>query len=83
MKKLKLVCILTTIGIMVLAGVIVHNPADNSMLGEARLKVLGVAEAAGSWVCSKCGFHIVTKSGNKPSPGSCSRGGSHNWQAGN
>ncbi len=83
MKKIKLVCILASIGVMVLTGVIVTNPADNSALGEIRLKVLGVAEAAGSWVCSKCGFHIVTKSGNKPSPGSCSKGGAHNWQAGN
>ena len=83
MKKIKLVCILAIIGVVVLAGVIATNPADNSALGEARLKVLGVAEAAGSWVCSKCGFHIVTKSGNKPSSGSCSKGGAHNWQAGN
>ena len=83
MKKFKSVCILAMIGVIALAGVIAHNPTDNSLLGEARLKVLGVAEAAGSWVCSKCGFHIVTQSGNKPSPGSCSKGGSHNWQAGN
>lgn len=83
MTKLKVVSILTIIGILALAGVIVHNPADHSMLGEARLKVFSVAEAAGSWVCSKCGFHIVTKSGAKPSPGNCSRGGSHNWQVGN
>ena len=83
MKKIKLVCILAVINVMALTVVIVHNPVDNSLLGEARLKVIGVAEAAGSWVCSKCGFHIVTKSGNKPSPGSCSKGGSHKWQAGN
>ena len=83
MKKIKLVCILAVISVMALTVVIVHNPVDNSLLGEARLKVIGVAEAAGSWVCSKCGFHIVTKSGNKPSPGSCSKSGSHKWQAGN
>jgi hypothetical protein len=37
-----------------------------------------VAEAAGSYICSKCQRTTTTKLGS-PSPGNCPKGGLHNW----
>jgi len=82
MKKLKLIGVMVIGGALLLTNLVFANPSNNSTFSGIHSKVVELA--TGSWVCTKCGFHIVTKSGNKPAPGSCfkSHNGPHDWVAG-
>jgi len=82
MGKFKLIGVMVISGALLLTNLVLANPSGNNTLSETHSKVVELA--TGSWVCSKCGFHIVTKSGNKPAPGSCfkSHNGPHNWVEG-
>ena len=82
MRKFKLIGVMVISGALLLTNLVFANPSSNSTLSEIHSKVVKLA--SGSWVCSKCGFHIVTKSGNKPAPGSCfkSNNGPHDWVEG-
>lgn len=80
MKKYKLIGVIAISAAMIFSTSVLASPAGNSTLSEMQGKLVQLAEK--SWVCSKCGFHIVTKSGNQPSGGSCTKGGSHDWEEG-
>ncbi len=80
MKKYQLVSVITISAAMIFSYSALANPSGNNTLSETKCKLVQLAEK--SWVCSKCGFHIVTKSGNAPSSGTCSKGGSHEWEEG-
>ena len=82
MRKFKLIGVMVISGVLLSTNLVFANPSSNSTLSEIHSTVAELA--AGSWVCSKCGFHIVTKSGNKPGPGNCfkSHNGPHNWVEG-
>jgi len=82
MKRCKLIGIIAMSAAMILSNSVLANPSRNSTLNEIPCKVVELASK--SWVCAKCGFHIVTKSGNKPSSGECSKNdnGPHVWEEG-
>lgn len=82
MKKYKLIAIIAVSAAMVFANTVFANSFASGTLGEMQCKVVELASK--SWVCAKCGFHIVTNSGNEPSPGKCFKNynGPHVWEEG-
>ncbi len=83
MKRRNLIGTIAVSGLLVLSSVAIANPTGHPVLHALQHQVAEAA-AAGSWVCAKCGFHIVTKSGNPPAGGSCfkNNNGSHTWERG-
>lgn len=82
MKKRHMLRAIAISGILVFSMAALATPAGHDIWHAFGHKVAEAAE--GSWICSKCGFHIVTKSGNRPGGGSCfkNNNGSHNWVRG-
>lgn len=82
MKKHKTIGVAALAILFILSNLVLANPAGNGQCRSLDAKVMALA--AGSWVCSKCGFHITTKSGNKPGPGNCSKNNNaaHDWEQG-